>query len=252
MLIKVYEKSKRAESCRDIIAASPLVMKFSEIIILPIPTTRDGVHISGSSELLSEVMSTLGEGSLAVGYAIPEDVRLDAEGRGALVLDVGLVGDFLGENAELTAMGALGIILTSLASAPSDVKFGIVGLGRIGRSLLDKLLFLGARVRVYTTRSAVRRELGSLGIESEICSAECRLSDIDVLINTAPSPLLRENRELAAVPRIIELASGENFGSVPTERYPGIPARLYPESAGRLIAESVLSYISSHGGKNAI
>ena len=46
------------------------------VILLPIPTTRDGIHVNGCERLIADVVREVGVGDLVVGYSIP---RVDTE-----------------------------------------------------------------------------------------------------------------------------------------------------------------------------
>lgn len=248
MQIKVYENSLRAERCRDILSRSRRASRFSEIIILPIPTTRDGIHATGTDITLMDAIAYADHDTLVIGYGIPEEVSSVLSSFGATVCDVALDESFLSENAELTAVAALGILLSTERCAPRDMNIGIVGLGRIGRSLFEKLLYLGAHPRVYTTRETVRRELAELGIQSAACPIVDgeSLYGIEVLVNTAPSRIF-EGEDVCAMPgevRIMDLATGAVLpNGANVERYPSLPARMLPISAGRAFAESVERFL---------
>ena len=184
------------------------------IILLPIPSSRDGVHISGKDILLSDLAESVSPGDLAVGYGIPKDILSAFSSRGALVFDAGECEEFLLENARITADGAIGYILSSFKRTPKDMTFGVIGYGRIASILVRYLLFFGARVRVYTSKEKTRLSLGECGVETVGIDYERKIdtSDIDVLINTAPRDM-RTVLSGGCREGIIELASGNNFSS---------------------------------------
>ena len=104
------------------------------------------------------------------------------------------------------------------------------------------LLYLGARVRVYTSRQATRIDLCEYGIASAESCESADLSGIDILINTAPAVIF----SIDAVPpelRIIDLASGDNFPGRDVERYPSVPAKMLPVSAGRAWGRALERFI---------
>ena len=51
------------------------------------------------------------------------------------------------------------------------------------------LLYLGARVRVFTSRESTRIDLCGYGVASVASSSDADLSCLDILINTAPAPI---------------------------------------------------------------
>ncbi len=224
----------------------------SHLVILPVPTTKDKKHILGTGILLSDTLCNAEENSVVVGYGLPEPFVLMARERGAEVLDLLCDEEYLCDNAYITAVGALGYILTTVKNSPNDIRFGIVGYGRIGSRLVRMLLFLGARVRVYTSKVLNCFELGECGIDC-VAVSECDgdmydFSDIDVLINTAPKDMTQgiKNGNASENMRIIELASGDNFiGIERVEKLPGIPEKMYAESAGRTYFSAIKRFLNT-------
>ena len=240
MKILTFGEDGRARECAALLSKEEL--GYSSVMLLPIPTTKDGKHLSGTNIPLSFLSSEIDGETLACGYGIPQEIF---EGTPCRVCDVSRDEEFLAENARLTAIGALGHILSSSPRAPWDLSFGVVGYGRIGSALVRYLLFFGAEVTVYSSQKEKRLALGELSVESRAANYGAgagELSDIDILINTAPAPLLspediRKNPHL----RIIELASGENFPrDADVLRLMALPSRMYPESAGRAYYRSIM------------
>ena len=249
MTTKVYERSLRAQTCADLLS-SGVCEGFSECTILPIPTTRDGVCVTGHDITLADAIDAASDGSLLVGYGLPSAYADSARERGITVIDSYGDEEFLTANAELTAECALGIILTSEKRAPRDMKIGVVGYGRIGKCMTRLLLYLGASVTVYTRRRSVCLELGECGIPADTSTDPAVLSRLDILINTAPAAVFDTASE--GFPhglRVIDLASGTNFPEyAAVEKYPSVPARMFPRSAGRIWYESVKRLLSKKGG----
>ena len=211
------------------------------IVLLPVPTTRDGITVASTDILLSDVFDGAGENTYIFGYGIPIAYVEALRSVGATVHDLSFDEDYLIENASLTALGCLGYILTTSRRAPHESSYGIIGYGRIGEAMARLLLFLGARVTVFTTRDALRHSLCEMGLGARSMDSPLDTRGIDVLINTAPRDLRTEfSHGLPLGMRLIELASGENFAGVEgVERLPGIPERYFPESAGRTYAAAV-------------
>lgn len=222
----------------------------ARVILLPIPTSRDGTHLTGSTRLLFEVLSDVGCRDLVVGYSIPDADTEYIRSKGALVCDAAADEEFLCENADITAIGTLEHLLSECDTVPSELCIGIVGWGRIGSALARILLFLGAKIRVYTSKELTRVELGGLGIESRDIDYEHPslddLASLDVLINTAPRSLSSafEGGKVPGGVRVLELASGNNFEGVEgVVRLPSIPERCYPRSAGRAYFHAIQRYM---------
>ena len=101
MRIKIFGKGERIEVAAELLRKDRSLGKYSEIVILPIPTSRDGVFITGTDTKLSDAAASIGEGSFVLGYGIPRGCVEQMENRGAVVCDA--LGDeiFLSRNAEL-------------------------------------------------------------------------------------------------------------------------------------------------------
>lgn len=242
MTIYSYEKSGRGKRCSELLENFPLAREFRTVTVLPIPTTKDGITLGGSGLPLAALPPLIEKGDLVVGYGVPEGLREELEDNGAVVCDALLDEEFLLDNGYLTALATVGIIITDMKKALNDAYIGVVGYGRIGKSLARMLLFLGARVKIYTSRPETCIELGESGISSAISEAGADLGELDILINTAPAVIFDTGTE-GGFPeklRVIDLASGENFpGLSSVERYPSIPAKMFPESAGNIWFRSV-------------
>ncbi|MBQ3015498.1 MAG: hypothetical protein IJD79_01820 [Clostridia bacterium] len=247
MNIHTYGADQRLEFCREYILKRR-IRAAKSIALLPIPTSKDGITLNGSREPLSELAEKLSSYDVVVGYGIAKEYRALLSERGAVVIDVSRDEEYLAENASLTAVGTVGRILTEERSAPCDLSFGIIGYGRIGQRLLHILMFLSGKVTVFTSKRELRQELCMLGISGvdslsfESPEAAAKLSELDILINTAPARLISDNmRDSLAKVRIIELAPGDNLPEgVAVERFSAVPSFMYPRSAGIALGKSVL------------
>ena len=240
MEIFTYGEGARQKRCEELLARRD--SRYKRLILLPIPTTKDKKYVFGTQTPLSEVAERCGKGTLAVGYGLPDGFVLECESRGAVVLDAGRDEEFLMKNAELTALAALGWLLTSFPRTLADMRIGIIGYGRIGRRLCELILTLSGRVVVYTRSENTRVSLGEVGVESRLFSRKNDFSGIDILINTAPTRIISDG-EAESLPRgliIAELASGVNFPEgMNVVRLPSLPERFYPETAGALYADFI-------------
>lgn len=249
MIIKTYEAGKRGEACAALLAEHAPNYGIGKVTVLPIPSTRDGRCLKGSDIPIDNIAESAEEGELIVCYGLPREAAERMEAAGATVYDAGGDESFLERNAELTAECTLGVLMTSSGGrAVGDCSFGIVGYGRIGRHLARLLLFFGASVRVYTSRSEILLELAEYGVDTRMSSGDAPLEGLDVLINTAPAKIFGDESCLPQGLRVIDLASGENFPKEwEVERYPSVPAKMFPISAGRALAEGAVRYLDGLG-----
>lgn len=220
------------------------------LILLPIPSARDGVHITGTDKLISELLMDINPHDLVVGYNIPNEDKEIIIHSGGDYFDASLDEEFTLDNARLSALGAVGYILTNIKTSPPDTRFGIVGYGKIGRYLSEMLMYLGGNVRIYSANNLTRLTLSEYGVDNLAYDKSAHIIpntiDLDVLINTAPTPL-EKTFEAGRVPAhltVIELASGENFKGVEgIISLQGIPERFYRESSARIYYEAIMRAI---------
>lgn len=219
--------ARRMESAEG--AAQKALNQYREIHLAPIPTRH-----------LPDALTPEGKrGRLLITYGHPEGWENVAE----RCIDLESDESFLEENARLTALGTLGHILMHNTRALPDLSVGVVGYGRIGRRLVHYLCFLGARVSVYSSRN-VSLPRGARLIEvdwSHPPEGEA-YATLDVLINTAPTPLLAS----AVRPEVLDLASGAPIPPhVPHKKLASLPARLYHESAGLACYRAVMRNLNT-------
>lgn len=224
------------------------------VTILPIPSTRDGVFVTGCDLMLDELPERLEKSTLLAGYGLPDRLCKALSARGISYYDARGDEKFILENAELTALGALSYLLSEFKEAPCDLKIGVIGYGRIGRVLTRILLFLGASVRVFSSRSENIVALGGLGVDCYNVQREFfsydSISSLDVLLNTAPTDLsyIFPEKNVGGL-RVLDLAISDCFPGISGVEYlPSLPARMFPESAGAAYGRAIERHLSSDGG----
>ena len=218
------------------------------LILLPIPSFKGSDTVKGTVVSASDIVSAVKKGDAVAGYALPKEFRRELSMKGVTAVDVERDEEFLLDNAHLTAVGTVGKLLVEHTRAPLDLSVGVIGYGRIGERLVSALAYFLSSVTVFTSKVELSHELCMLGISGvpyaalSEQSAQRKLSELDVLINTAPARLIPdEAREYLSGVRLIELASGDNFpDGVYYERFSSVPAEAYPESAGIALAKSIL------------
>ena len=244
MTLHTFGEGKRQEICSRLLKSSASADKYDTVILLPIPSAKDKIHVTGTLVPLCDIMKLKSGKTLIAGYAIPLAIARDAVALGIDVADVACDEEFLRENAELTAHGTAGVILTENKNDVSDMKIGIIGYGRIGKILSRILLFLGAKTVIFTSNAKTRLELCGVGMEADLSENAGKYRDLDILINTAPARLLtKEDAEEMARGgcRLIELASGDALPEVDgVLKLPSVPDRMYPVSAARIYAKAII------------
>lgn len=226
--------------------------------LLPIPSTRDGIFVTGTDIELSSLANSANRGTFFAGYGLPEHFTSMLKDREIAYFDALYDEVFTLENANLTAIGTLSYILSEFERAPGDLRFGVIGYGRIGKALVRILLFLGADVCVFSSKKEKCLALGEMGIKCSAIKEEIfgfeQLSEIDVLINTAPTCLsyLFPDNNTGKI-RVIDLASGDSFpGVFGVEYLPSLPARMFGESAGLAYGRAIERHLRNLTGGEGV
>lgn len=140
------------------------------------------------------------------------------------------------ENAALTAEGACELIMRRMPGAILGAAVLIVGYGRIGSMLADRLALLGASVTVAARRPESRAEARARGHYAvDIIYLP---SSPDAVINTVPAPILTGDFGGALC---VDLASdpGGWADRTPVLKAPGLPGLYAPRAAADVMAEAV-------------
>ena len=157
---------------------------------------------------------------------------------------------FLRRNAELTAEGAIFAAMRALERALADCACLVVGWGRIGRALTERLVALGARVTVASRSQRGMRLAYARGAQAvETAAIERALPGKQVVFSTPPFPVLDAHAlaaadadacviDLASAPYGVDIEAALRLG-LRAWREPGVPGRYCPESAAMVLADAV-------------
>lgn len=240
-----------------LLAAPEERLDTSDLLLLPVPVTRDGVHLCAASAPLLPVAEVLARApSRIFGGGFPADIVLAARRSGREVTDLLSIPAFVEENAVLTAEAALAVGMQASGLSYRALPVAVLGYGRIGAALTRRLVLLGARVTVFARREESRRRARTDGASAyDPAALATRLAGARLLFNTVPARLLT-GAHLAALDRcaIVELASGRDNipappvgGGVTVTAAHGLPGRMLPRSAGCAIAHTLDQTIQKEG-----
>ena len=162
-------------------------------------------------------------------------------------------------NAEMTAEGAISSVMARNKRALMDSHCLVIGFGRIGYALNERLVALGAKVTVAVRREAVRRAANQRGAFSILIEEMGTiLMEQHAIFSTPPELVLDEDGlartredalivDLASPPYGVDLAAAERMGRA-AWREPGLPGRYCPATAGRAMWEAVRQTIEEVRG----
>lgn len=216
----------------------------SDIFLLPVPATRDGRTVAAP---LTDKIIPLS----FIEQAAAERLVLSSVWQPAVKNYIDYYKDnaYAVANAVPTAEGAvrLAIELTDFTLADSRVL--VIGYGRCGRVLCDRLSGLKCRLTVAARRPEVLAEIAAFGAEAiHTDSLPEKLGDFDIVINTADAPLLNGADSKAV---IIDISTHgccdkETAQALNYHRAPGLPGKIAPRSAGIILADTAERLINEY------
>ncbi len=244
-------------------------VKCSEAVILPLPISRDGVHLntplaSGEGEdgtkkgiRLRQLCETMPTGSLLLGGMLSGTFKRYAAEHGITAIDYYDSEELQIKNSVPTAEGAIAECITRLPITVAGMCAAVFGYGRVGRTLASRLRALGADV------FAVARSVKDLSwakvdgcIPLSLEEYRSYPMQCDAVFNTIPHLIFDE--ELLGLLRkdtvIFELAS-DNAGvdTEAAERHgirvvslPSLPGKMSYVTAGEIICSAVRGILDRH------
>ncbi len=244
-------------------------IKDCRAVILPLPASADGVRIncpllSTSGGLkIAKLLDTVAPGTLIIGGKLHSALKLAAEDCGTQCIDYFLREELQIKNAVPTAEGALAIAMEHMPITLAGAKAAVVGYGRIGKVLADRLQKLGVHVTVFARKEtdlALAEGFGFSGVKisSTAPSSLMTISNgYDVIFNTVPVWLIDypiiENMtsntlmiDLASAPGGIDIHAAKDRG-LTVIRALSLPGKHSPTTAGRIIAQTIIQILTEEG-----
>lgn len=237
-------------------------IKEASILALPIPVTKDSIHLNNTQNRLNEILSLINDRSIVFGGQFPKQIKDYFMKNNLLYIDYLDIESFQLQNALLSAEGAIYYSKQRLEKSIHGSEIAILGFGRIGKILAYLLHSQGAKITVCARKDSDfiwSKLIGFNGFKIKISDNMSNLNLIDnkydLIINTIPFWIMDENfaKNKSADAVIIDLAShpfGIDYSLVTKYNLKyyqelGIPGRYAPQSAGEIIGKTILNYINS-------
>ncbi len=223
------------------------------IVILPLPATRNDKTIvmpfSKREISIDRLISFLGKNNLVFGGIIKGEILSQLSEKEIPFIDY-YNTDLIGENAVLTAFGALKIILEHIDFVLPQGKYAITGYGKVAKETATVLKALSCDVTIFARNKMQRNNAVTNGCFAEpLTQLPCLINNFDIIINTVPSHIIDEEtlENMRKDSKIIELASapyGLDIGlarkhSVDVIKALGLPGKYTPKTAGELIGKKI-------------
>lgn len=231
------------------------LVKWADAIVLPLPVSRDRVHINSMPEngiiTLEEMLFLFEKGMTVYAGMPPFEFLQRAESKGVKLYDYYKNEALAIMNSVSTAEGVIYELIEAGNINIFGSKIAVFGYGKAGSAVSQRLLALGAEVTVFA-----RSDKALTQAETDRCkvlslhSISCSETDFDFVINTVPARVIDEVflkklpehcfvLEIASSPYGIDFDAAQRLG-VNVKIAPSLPGRISPKSAGEAIARTIL------------
>ena len=186
-----------------------------------------------------------------------QPLRKLLESRGLKVVELAHLDEVAILNSVPTAEGAIQLAMEELPITIHGAAAVVLGAGRCGLTLAQKLVALSAAVTVVEPRPERQARAASLGcrcVPPDQMEAAC--ASAEVIFNTVPAPVLDRARLESLRPEtlIIDIASepgGTDFEAarrlgLKAVLAVGLPGKVAPKSAGRILGQVIPRLIREH------
>lgn len=225
-------------------------MADSDVLLLPVPTTRDNVTVNAPfsrEKIYLEEIKTAAKGKLILscGYFF----------EGMNCTDYGKDEGYCILNAVPTAEGAIALAMDNSDFTLWRSRVLVIGCGRCGRVLAERLKALGAFVTVSARKESDFAYLDSSGLGRVYTNSLNEIPlDYHIIFNTVDAKVIADSSlENCKTRLMIDLSSKGGFDTekarffgITAFKAPGLPGKAAPQTAGEILAKTVTEIIISH------
>ena len=223
----------------------------SDIIVFPVPTTKDSecvfCPLTDRKLKLSELAEKIGNDQLILSCNYTFSNKK--------CVDYGALDSYALLNAVPTAEGAIKIAIENTSYTIWKSKILVIGYGRVGKILANRLKALGANVTVSARKPADFGLLDALGFDYiNTSSLNSNPPEYDIIFNTVDVKVIEdETLEKTVCDLVVDLST---FGAMSLEKAkqcgikaikaPGLPAKIAPKTAAEILSQTVTHIINSY------
>ncbi len=230
------------------------MMRTADIIIGPVPFSRDGVHIfsEGKEKVrIADFCMGLREKQVLFGGNIPAVVISEAEKKGVFCRDFLQMEEVETENALTTAEGAVaeavGLSLNNIHSG----KCMVLGYGKCGKAIAGLLKAWGIDTTIAARSETALAQAGEEGYGTVLLKDMSDvISGMLFIFNTIPAMVLKEKEisvlkedaviiDIASAPGGTDFAACERSG-IKAVLSLGIPGRYSPKTSAEILLRAIL------------
>lgn len=230
----------------------------ADCVVLPLPVEGESgllnAPLSERAHPLEEVLDALRPGQVLCGGRVSANAADLAARRGLTMHDYFAREELIVANAVPTAEGAIQIAMEELPITIHGARALVIGYGRLGRALSQRLAGLGAKVSVAARKFADLAWAESCGYGIEHTGQlEGWLCCYDLVVNTVPARILSEEDledlrpgclviDLASKPGGVDRKAADRLGRQVIWAL-SLPGKVAPVTAGGAIRSTIYNML---------
>lgn len=223
----------------------------SQIIVLPVPTTKDG----------NMVFAPLTGRSIPINYITENTTRdqlilcCNYSFKNRNYVDYGALDSYALLNSVPTAEGAIKIAIENTDYTLWKAKVLVIGYGRVGKILADRLKAMGCEVTITARKPSDLALAEALGF-SYINTGHLNLKPLEynIIFNTVDVKVIEDNSlKCCTADLILDLSSkgglsldAANTLGIKALKAPGLPGIIAPKTAAEILTNTVTHIINSY------
>ncbi len=233
-------------------------LSFYDAFILPLPVTKDNEHINSTEILFDDLIDKISSNQVVFTGKANDKIKMKFLSKNIKLYDYYEREEFALKNAIPTALGVLNFVMNNTTKIIPQMKILVIGYGKCARAITKVFNSLGANVisasRKYITVAEAQENSLNACLIKDMYK---QVSDVDVIINTVPAPILDKtfvdliNNETLT----IDIASAPygfdySYAKKTNKKIiilPSIPGLYFPKSAGYIIADTIMNIIEEGG-----
>jgi len=223
----------------------------SQILIFPVPTTKDGINVFTPLTKRKIPLSDIVENTTNEQLLLSCNYNFENK----KCIDYGSLDSYALLNAVPTAEGALKIAIENTPFTLWKSSALVIGYGRVGKILADRLKKVGCDVTISARKPSDLALADALGFKY-INTEHLNLKKLkyNIIFNTVDVKVIEDEAlKKAKCELIVELSTHGGFSMQAAEEYginaikaPGLPGHIAPQTAAEILSNTVNHIINSY------
>jgi dipicolinate synthase subunit A len=233
-------------------------IKSSDVLVCPVPFSKDGKNIFSNQNKLNldihDFLTLISSKHTVWGGNIPKNIKSELKERGIDCFDFMEFEEVSIKNAIATAEGAIAEAIGLSSINLHKSKCLVLGYGRCGKVLAQKLKALDSRVTVAGRNKESLAYGFSLGLETaDINYLESIVSGFDFIFNTVPAEIINKNvidliKKDAVIIDIASAPGGTDFdyckkSGITAKLCLGLPGKFSPKTSADILFDVIVKFL---------